>query len=203
LWRTSDNWPIDKDYVTDLGYAVVRCLRLSTTLPTTSAGFAYITDVTWVLWQDTKTYRGISRRPTVAEVMFAVEASDEGRFQVTVLRPQISPCNAVIRAIQGWSGPIAERIMGVDAFEAVGEVGVMIHYSQQHYLPTIIGAAGRGPTLVGSQVVAARTFMCRRNRQPRMARFLTSSRSEEPMSCCTWTQNPCSATSSWGCRRRE
>ena len=49
LMRSFDGWQMEAEYVTDLGYAAVKCLRHSKVLPTTSAGFACITDLTWVL----------------------------------------------------------------------------------------------------------------------------------------------------------
>ena len=36
-------------YIKDLGHALGKCSRHSEILPTTPAGFAYLTDVTWVL----------------------------------------------------------------------------------------------------------------------------------------------------------
>jgi RNA:NAD 2'-phosphotransferase (TPT1/KptA family) len=169
---------MDRKYTKGLGHAIVKALRHSEALPTSSAGYAWITDVTWEVWADRRTYWGIGGRPAIAEVIFAVEASEEGRVQVVVLRPQAGPYNAVIRAIQGWSGPIADRIDVAAAFEAVGDVGVMVHFSQQAFLPTILGVNGCGLVLVDSlAAVTAGTSTSRRSCLIKMARCPISSRS--------------------------
>ena len=122
---------MSRSYATDLSHAIVKCLRHSDVLPTTSAAFAWVDDVTWTIWQDTKRYRNLQRRPSIQEIMYIVEAADEGRFQVTFQRDQDGPYTAMIRAAHGHSGPIHTRIIRADAFERINEVKALIHYSSQ------------------------------------------------------------------------
>jgi hypothetical protein len=182
LLRTSDNKPVAKNDATDLSHAVVKCLRHSDILPTTSAALAWVSDVTWVIWQDTKRYRNLQRRPTVLEIMYIVEAAEEGRLQVTVLRDQDGPYNAMIRAVQGYSGPISDRIARADAFESIAEVTVMVHYTSQQVLPDIMGIFGRGLIPGELRAGVAEIPSSPRSTPTRTARFLTSSRSAAPTS---------------------
>jgi RNA:NAD 2'-phosphotransferase (TPT1/KptA family) len=130
---------------------VSKCLRHSDVLPTNSAAFAWIDDVTFTVWQGPKRYRNLKRRLTIQEVLYVVDATEEGRFQVTFQTDSDSPYTGVIRAVQGYSGPIHSWIKAQDAYERIAEVKALVHYTSQAWLPNIIGVDGLG-LIPGGQV---------------------------------------------------
>ncbi len=83
--RAYDGARMDRKYIKDLEFAIGKCIRHSTILPMSPAGFRHLTDVPWVLCPDPQRYYGLTRRPTEAECMYAVECSKVGRFQVSSL----------------------------------------------------------------------------------------------------------------------
>ena len=85
--RAYDGKLMNKNYITDLEYAISKCIRHSKSLQMSPAGFCYLTDVGYIIWKDPARYYNISKyhRPTEAELMFAVEVSKPGRYQVSAL----------------------------------------------------------------------------------------------------------------------
>ena len=43
-------------YMTDVSHALIKCIRHSAILPTDVKGWAYLTDVSFALWQDHRRY---------------------------------------------------------------------------------------------------------------------------------------------------
>ena len=155
--RTFEGTAVKPSYIRDLGYMVGKCLRHSLILPTSSAGFAWADDVLLVIWQDPKTYPRLDRRASFAELCLAFETIEEGRFQMCFLDDAGDPCTVMVRCVQGHSKEIAKRIVRADAYSVPQEIGILVHYTSQEYLPTIIGPDEMGPGLVPGGLVKGRS----------------------------------------------
>ena len=109
---------MSKKHTTDLSHAIVKCARHSEALLASTSAFAWIDDVTYTMWEDTRTYSSLKRRATTAEVLYCVSVAEPGRFQVTFLSDSGADYTALIRTVQGHGGLIHSRIKAADAFDS-------------------------------------------------------------------------------------
>ena len=137
---------MDKAYIGDLKYALKKCIRHSDYLMMSPDGWSYLTDVGYIIWQNPGLCYNISRdhRPTEAEMMFAIEQSKSGRYQVSALTRDRKEFNIMIRAVQGHSGQLGRMLDENKAFAKMEHVADISHYTKIAHLETIIGTKAPG-----------------------------------------------------------
>ncbi len=100
-------------------------------MPTDAKGWAYLTDVTFAMWKDHREYSDFYRwnQPTEAELMLAMELDlRNDKFQCTVLEKVFFQHNVMVRAVQGHSGRIGDKIKDDLAFTRVESVDGLFPY---------------------------------------------------------------------------
>ena len=113
----------------------------------TLRGGAYLTDVTFVLWKCHAEYYSLYQndRPTEAELLLAMELDlGQDRFQVSALCNDYKRHNIMVRAVQGHSGRIGDKVKNDLAFCRVPSVECLNHYYKMAFMNTIVGWNGRG-----------------------------------------------------------
>lgn len=183
-----------KKYTRDLSHAICRCLRWSSTLPTSTEAFAWIDDATYAIWEDPRTYSSLKRRATTSEVLYCVSVAEPGRFQVTFLSDSGADYTALIRTVQGHGGLIHSRIKAADAFDSAADVETLVHYTSQMWLPQIRGFGSPGLIPGGCKAKGA-TYTFRSSALLLTALCPRASRSGASMLLSRSTSSRCAATS--------
>ena len=110
---------------------MIRALRHSRVMPTDAATFAWLDDLITTMWNDPRRCYQLKKRATVSEVLYCVENYKAVRFQVVYNSASNNAYSGLIRAVQGHSKEIHERMNVGAALVRVPAVTVLVHYTNQ------------------------------------------------------------------------
>ena len=127
----------------ELGRAMNRALRHDDNLPVNLLGFAWVTNLQFVL----RHYPYRMGDPSVADLMFVVAKEREGRFEVAAHSSDFDERDVIIRCVQGHSGNVVAQMKDIYAHRRIWEPDnfpILLHATKTDLLKHIIGIGRPG-----------------------------------------------------------